>query len=608
MIDRLSGLYDRIWAVDFEYFTGDSGADAPRPICMVAVDILSGEIVREWLWDGAPSRCPISVDERSLYVAYYASAEVTNHIALGWEIPKRILDLQVEFRAMTNGRDRHRSAAEKLALKQGERHSLLACLFAFGCASAAIDARHKDAMRDLCIRGGPYSPQERRAIVEYCETDVVALCKLLPRMVPHVDLGAALLRGRYMAAVAAIERRGIPVDKPLAERFRRHWDDIVDRLIDRNRDRFDVIGNRDVDARKFARWVRDRGIEDWPRTACGRLSTGSDTLSDWAKYIPAVGELKEFLQTVRRTRLFDKLRIGSDSRNRFLLSPFGSKTGRNTPSNAYSVFGPACWVRSLIQPDPGHALLYCDWSGQEYGEAAYFSGDQRMIDDYVGDDPYLAFGKRIRLVPQYATKKSHKKLRNQLKVAAGLGVLYGAQAPTVARAGGMTETQAATVLREHRYTYPRFWAWRQQVIDHARLVGEFKTCFGWPWRISANDTTNSISNWMMQAHGAEMLRVACCLAVERGIEVVAPVHDALLVQAPIAEIDAVRAATVECMTEASSVVLGGPSLKVGVDPPIIYPDRFFDERGAAMWSQLGGILAEVEGGRGRPVDVERSAS
>jgi hypothetical protein len=99
---------------------------------------------------------------------------------------------------------------------------------------------------------------------------------------------------------------------------------------------------------------------------------------------------------------------------------------------------------------------------------------------------------------------------------------------------------------------------------------------------------------MMQAHGADMLRVACCLAVERGIEVCTPVHDALLVLAPIDAIEDVRNATVACMEEASSVVLGGPKLKVGVDAPIVYPNHFSDSRGVEMWEKLHGILVAVE--------------
>jgi hypothetical protein len=41
----------------------------------------------------------------------------------------------------------------------------------------------------------------------------------------------------------------------------------------------------------------------------------------------------------------------------------------------------------------------------------------------------------------------------------------------------------------------------------------------------------------MQGNGAEMLRLACCLAVERGVEVCAPVHDAVLIRAPVGRLE-----------------------------------------------------------------------
>jgi hypothetical protein len=55
----------------------------------------------------------------------------------------------------------------------------------------------------------------------------------------------------------------------------------------------------------------------------------------------------------------------------------------------------------------------------------------------------------------------------------------------------------------------------------------------------------------MQANGAEMLRLACCLATERGIEVCAPVHDAILICAPLDRLDddvaGMRGATIASM-------------------------------------------------------------
>jgi DNA polymerase I len=94
----------------------------------------------------------------------------------------------------------------------------------------------------------------------------------------------------------------------------------------------------------------------------------------------------------------------------------------------------------------------------------------------------------------------------------------------------------------------------------------------------------------MQANGAEMLRLACCLATERGIRVCAPVHDALLVEAPLDEIDGQVAGLQGCMREASRVVLGG-ALELGSDAKVVrWPERYLDERGAVMWDTVARLL------------------
>jgi DNA polymerase I len=47
-----------------------------------------------------------------------------------------------------------------------------------------------------------------------------------------------------------------------------------------------------------------------------------------------------------------------------------------------------------------------------------------------------------------------------------------------------------------------------------------------------------LRNFPAQANAAEMLRLACCLTTEAGIEVCAPVHDAMLICAPLDRLDA----------------------------------------------------------------------
>ena len=92
-----------------------------------------------------------------------------------------------------------------------------------------------------------------------------------------------------------------------------------------------------------------------------------------------------------------------------------------------------------------------------------------------------------------------------------------------------------------------------------------------------------------------MLRIACFLAVERGIKLCAPIHDALLIEAPADQIDAEVVRLKDCMFEASEAVLGDGKV-CRVDADIVrYPDRYMDEHGKQMWNQIISLLAPTQG-------------
>jgi hypothetical protein len=104
----------------------------------------------------------------------------------------------------------------------------------------------------------------------------------------------------------------------------------------------------------------------------------------------------------------------------------------------------------------------------------------------------------------------------------------------------------------------------------------------------------SLRNFPMQGNGAEMMRLACCLATERGITVCCPVHDALVAEGPADGIEAVVAETVRAMREASELVLDGFPLRV--DAKVVrYPDRYEDERGRRMWQTVTALLEDLGG-------------
>jgi hypothetical protein len=79
--------------------------------------------------------------------------------------------------------------------------------------------------------------------------------------------------------------------------------------------------------------------------------------------------LRELRHSLSELRI-EKLAVGSDGRNRTMLSPFGASSGRNTPSANKFVFWPSVWLRGLIKPGPDKAIAYIDWSSQEVAIAA----------------------------------------------------------------------------------------------------------------------------------------------------------------------------------------------------------------------------------------------
>ena len=143
--------FSEIWMVDFEFWTNADGL--PDPVCLVAWELKSGRKIRLW-HDEFGEAPPYPTDENVLFVAYYASAELGCHLALGWPLPERVLDLYAEFRNLTNG------------LPTVAGNGLLGALTYYGLDG--IDAAEKDDMRRLILGGGPWSAQEREAILDYC--------------------------------------------------------------------------------------------------------------------------------------------------------------------------------------------------------------------------------------------------------------------------------------------------------------------------------------------------------------------------------------------------------------------------------------------------------
>jgi hypothetical protein len=210
----IPAAFKTVWLVDTEFIPDDPLC---HPVCLAAEEFRSGQTVRLW-HDQLGRQPPYSIASDSLFVAYNAQAELGFHLALGWPMPARVLDLYFEFRHRTSG---------VWPLRQHRR--LVDALPFFGLSG--LDAVEKQEMIDLILRGEPWSKQERQAILEYCASDTVALRKLLLAMAPEIRWPYAVYRGRYSAALAHTATSGTPIDTPLYHRLNSKWELIQDHFI-----------------------------------------------------------------------------------------------------------------------------------------------------------------------------------------------------------------------------------------------------------------------------------------------------------------------------------------------------------------------------------------
>ena len=261
---------------------------------MVAKELRSGQTWRLW-HDEFKSTPPFPTGPDACSLPSMPAPSLVAFALLGWPRPANILDLFVEFRNLTNGLPTIAGAG------------LVGALTHFGLDS--IGSQEKDELRSLILRGGPELEQERTTILDYCATDTAALERLLPAMLPKIDLPRALLRGRYMAAAAAMEWNGVPIDVPMLELLRTYWTDIQDDLIAEIDVDYGVFEGRTFKYERWEQFLIRHGIP-WPRLESGRLDLSDDTFRQMARAYPIVSPMRELRSALSELRLND-LAVGA---------------------------------------------------------------------------------------------------------------------------------------------------------------------------------------------------------------------------------------------------------------------------------------------------------
>ena len=216
--------FREIVVLDTEYRSRPG--DRPEPVALVAHMLRSRRVARYFADELRALRAsPLPDGPDVLYVAFAAQAEWGVYLALGWELPRNVVDLLPEFRLKVNW------ALPKAARIKFLPHgtSLVGAMAYYQLPF--MSESEKDIERSLILRDGPWSPDERARILDYCEQDVDATARLFDRMRPAIDLERALVRGWHTKSTAAMEHAGIPLDVPMFDHLRTNLDQLSQELI-----------------------------------------------------------------------------------------------------------------------------------------------------------------------------------------------------------------------------------------------------------------------------------------------------------------------------------------------------------------------------------------
>jgi hypothetical protein len=587
-----------VTSLDFEFRVDPGGR--PFVWCLAVYDVFIGKERVYWRDELLQMlRPPFDIGPDTAVIAFYASAEWGCFAELGWQLPAQPIDLFAEVRVAFN---RHLPKdLRKPGL--GDRWGLYDALDRYELPAG--DRARKDAMRDKAKNATliSWTESDKRSLMFYCLDDARRAAELFLSMqrAGHIDWPQARLRGLYTEAVGAcIEHTGMPIDGPLFRRLISAWEPIKARYIREIEVRYGYAFHIDghFNQGRFMDWLASQGIP-WLFTDTGAPKLDDDTFREMERHYPSLKPLRRLFSHILDMKVVT-LPVGTGDRNRCLSSVFSTATGRTMPSPAKHIWGLPRWTRGLLRPPEGYGIAILDWKAQEYAITGARSGDARLIADYVSGEPYMAFGINAGLATSESTSEHPR--RGQFKVVC-LAIPYGGTEKAIGAQLNIPEPSARHLVQLHKSTYPAAHRWIEGVVYEALAAEVMSTRFGWKWRPVPFERSNgaidfpsprSIRNFYCQGDGADMMRGATLLAWQSGVTVCATMHDALMIIAPLTELDDAVAITEDCMVRAGEAICG---FDLKVDKTVVrWPDRYMDKDGRETWERTMKYLTTIEKG------------
>jgi len=252
------------------------------------------------------------------------------------------------------------------------------------------------------------------------------------------------------------------------------------------------------------------------------------------------------------------------------FSQIGAVTGRLASSNPNLQNIP---VRSEVGQkmrrgfisEPGWVFLSADYSQVELRILAHISQDETLLESFRNDrDIHTTTAAAVYSIPP------EKVTRNQRNFAkrVNFGLIYGMSSFRLARESGLTPGEAETFVKRYFAQFPGVERYLEATRIMARTDGYVETLFGrrryFPVFKSPMSSANRQAvmraereavNHPIQGTAADIIKIAMVrlhaqLSGRYQARMLLQVHDELLLELPVEEVEAVRPMVIEIMCDA----------------------------------------------------------
>jgi len=246
----------------------------------------------------------------------------------------------------------------------------------------------------------------------------------------------------------------------------------------------------------------------------------------------------------------------------------GAETGRCT-SKYPNLLGFPKELRTLVKSRPGYGIVECDYSQMEIGVMAAMADDEVMIADYNSGDVYQTLANALGLS------------RDRAKLVF-LSILYGVGITTLTSWLQLNIAQTKQLVEQFFQRYHQVKRLQDSFVAQGNNAGYVQAVSGLRRRVNFNAVqganyqkkqllehwqNNWFKNFPIQASAAIVFKKAIITLAENnrgGLKLIAPMYDAIVFEAPLAELEqhtqVVESAMIRAMLERFSKLK--PHIKV----------------------------------------------